>query len=778
MVAILFAAAMMVAACAEEDTTIVLEPIERPPGGDLATVVSLQTDTSEFLVVPSGNDLFVREVDEPQWNVVRASWPTRIEEPGLGVFEIASDRKRDADHISHDYFTVFNGALWTVALPAAAEQPILMRSEDIGRTWREVALPASLQERTLRDNRRANLSPTMRLMTTESSLYLVDHYEVWRKESLGEGTEADETQWEAISLDGVPLESAAAGDDGEWEDVELVMSSDVDSEPRDHRVDGLPRRIRHYKAADAAHPYELLTLYGRQLEVFRRDADEERFHRVSVLDALDSDLARDPLGESVFLVDAEGLYRSHDRGESWEALEVYSDSLAPESYRGIEIFEEERAESGVAIWLMGQDGSLWLSENDGEGWDELLERDPDGRRVTSLLKRDDSDVLWASTAGRGMLRSEDRGVHWEEANTELRAGRSYQASLLGERRMYVGTDAGLYERSTRARVDDWSQINDRAITTFWKRPGDERLVSGTVGGGIITEAASDEELSSEAAPLGGRDEVVFAPPHLQSVPFARSAIVTIIVRPDSRDIIAWSHRKGPMISNDDGGSWRRMQLGEVFLNALDSAVISNFLAMPNQTYFAVTRSRRAEEPTQLWRSTDGGQTWQATYSMMEGNGETPMQLQRLPGDEGLLMAHGSRVAISTDRGETWSTISGPWQSGVVVGLARDGEQLAVVMNVGHATEMVWVDNLLEGGAITQKFRLNWPATRGIHADRPVHLEVLGDEVMLHEGSRIYSGELPRRSTGGPANVSFVVAAGVLILLITLAFTILRSWGPR
>ncbi len=754
--------------CAEEDNLIDLDSIERAPGGNLAPVVSLETDDSEFLVVPFGNELFVRESEEPRWNVVRASWPSRIDEPGLGVYEVASSVGRDAQTMSHQYFTEFDGMLWTVALPAATEQPRLLRSEDLGRTWREVGFPRSLHKQGAGTQpAKASLNPQIRLMTTESDLYLIGGAEVWRLMDYGErrnGTDSEQTRWESVTLDGVSLDSADDSPEGE------------EVEQRSRRERALPRSIRHYQAAETSHPYELLTIYGRHLEIYRRDEGEEQFQRVSTLDALDSDLAREPDGDSIFLVDSELLYRSHDRGETWDELEVYSDSLAPEKYRQIEIFEEERAETGTAIWLMGEKGSLWLSENDGEGWDELMERDPDGRRVTGLIQRQGGDVLWASTAGRGMLRSEDRGVHWSEANTGLRAGRSFRASLTGDRRMYVGTDSGLYERSTQGRVDDWSRVDDRAISAFWRRPEDHRLVSGTVGGGILIEAGAGEQTSSEAAPLGGSDQVAFAPPHLAGMVFPRTAIITIRPRPDSRDVVAWSHRKGPMISNDEGESWRRMQLGEAFLNALDSAVISSFLAMPDQTYFVVTRSRRSDEPTQLWRSVDGGRTWQATYSMMESSGETPLQLEQLPDhDEGLLMAHGSRVAVSTDRGETWSPIAGPWESGVVIGITVDGGEVAVAINAGHSTEIVWVTDLLQGGRIIQQYRLDWPPTRGLHADRPLDLEVLGDEVLLHEGSRIYSGQLPRRRTGGPTNVSFVVAVGVLILLITMAFGVLRTW---
>lgn len=751
------------AGCGGEDTEVWVEPIEPPPGGSLGTVVSMETGDSKTLFAPAGDQIFRRDVDEQRWQRMPAQWPVHVEEPGMDLFELVNRRGREGKFVSRSYFIEHNQVLWAVALPAAGRQPMLLRSVDMGHEWEEVAAPQQVDTLEPEEHNRSALTPSLRWLSAEGELYLVDGHRVWRMTGGEADADGDEMGWEPVSLAGVgPV--AADGEVDEEEGVEQEIRG------------RLPARIRHYRPATDEHPYELVTLFGRQMKVYRRGTDDEQFRLVSTLDAIDVDVVRDPIGESIFVVDAEQLYRSDDDGEHWTRLEVATDSLAPEDFRSLELLERDESPQGYEMLLMGADGTLWRSDDGGEQWEQLLRRDPDRRGLTGLVTGPGDDELWVATQGRGMLRSPDGGNQWQEANQGLRAAEILYAMPIGDQRMYVGTDAGLFERSTVARLDDWTRIDDRATSALLSIPEQGHTLSGTLGGGIVVGAAGQQEESSEALPLGDGGGIEFVAPHQQGGVIGRSAVVAFSERPDSRDIVAWSHRQGPMITNDRGESWRRMPLGEAFQNAIEGTVITDFLALRDQTYFAVIRSRRPDEPTQLWHSGDGGRTWQATYSLMETDDETPLRLLHGPEEEGgVMMIHGSRLALSVDRGETWSTISGPWEAGAIIGADRDGDEVVMLINVGHSTELVRVDNLDAGGRIIEQYRVNWPSEGGHVGNRPVGLVVRGNDVLLHRGGRLYSGGVARTQGGTTGNVSLVVAFGAVLVLTTVAFGVLRSW---
>ncbi len=762
------AIAVALVGCADDEIEVWLDSVERPPGGVLDTVVSLQTEESQILVAPAVDRLFVRDVDEPSWQTVEVSWPAGIDEPGLAPFEAARRGGGDAGFLPRHYFTVHDGALWAVALPAVGRHWKILRSPDLGQSWQSVAVPEKIEEGSHDEITYSQVVRSLRISEAGGGLYLNDGLHVWRKSDEQPDGDYEELRWESISLEGVPLR-----DDDE--------NAPTDAEEEQPVRGELPIRVRHYLPADETHPYEIVTAYGRQLEVFRRDEGEERFQKVAALGALDTDLVRVPDGESLFIVDSELLYRSDDRGDSWTELEVDTDSLAPQDYTQMKLFADESLEAGFELWLMGDGGSLWNSVDGGQQWEEVLERDPDGRGLTGLV-RDDRDVLWASTEGRGMLRTADRGERWRLANPGLRAGVIYHATLADDQKMYIGTNSGLFERSIAVRNDRWNRLDQRATSALYISPEDDRMISGTSGGGIVVAAADRGEGSSEALPLVDGEQIQFLALHNPGIFYGRSSVVTFVDRPGSNDIVAWSHRQGPMVSNDGGSSWRRMPLGEAFRNAVEGSVVTGFLSMRDQTFFAVTRSRRVDEPTQLWRSRDGGLTWQATYSLMETEDETPMQLMRLPEgeseeSEGLLMAHGARLAVSIDAGETWTSISGPWESGKINGMTVDTEtgQVVLVMNVGHTTQVAWVDQFLAGGRVVRQHRLNWPPTRGLVGDRPLGLSVRGDEMLIQEDGRLYSGGTLRRQGNGHGNVSLVITLGAVLILTTIAFGYLRTW---
>lgn len=757
---------IIAAGCAPEETRLPLQKVELGPGGEVPTVELLETDDARQLVAPTVDGLYVRQVEEDRWRRYNANWPTGGEDRGPTVFSTV-DRAR-AGQIAEpgDYFAVVDNRLWTVGMDGTGQPPRLLLSDDPTAGWQDAELPEESNPGRDRVNEMAALLPATRLITEDNTLFVADERRLWRAVDVHAEIENGRrsVDWEAVSLQGTPLGDAE----------ELVGDAEeLDSTRRGQ----FPLRLRHYLPATEDHPYELVTVHGRNLEVYRRGADQEVFEHTATLEMIGRDLVRQPGGESIYLVDAASLYRSDDGGESWEELDVARDSLEPEDYRRLEIRADDQAEAGYQLWVIGGDGGLWRSQDGGRVWDELRQRDPDARALTALVFDDERDQIWASTNGEGMLRSDTAGENWQMVNRGLEAAEPMVAALAGADQFVMGSSSGLYRRSMLGAAGDngETQIGGRATTAVHIEPGEGRMITGTAGGGIELYVEGQKVETSEIAAIDVSDDVEFRPPHLEGVQMASSTILDVVRRPESGDLVAWSHRQGPLISNDDGESWRRHRLDDAFRDAIDGSVISHFLMMRDQTYFAVTRPRGTDRPTHVWRSGDGGATWQTTYSFREDPEQTPIQLVRLPDDQGLMMAHGSHLATSVDQGQTWSSISGPWDSGMITGLAVDGDRLVVVMELPHASEIAWVDDPIDSASVVQRHRLSWPVGHVPDSQHTLGVQVRGDRVLLQAGDTIYRGEMPRRATGGPDSVSLVVALGAMIGMVTLAFGYLRRW---
>ncbi len=731
-----------------------LVSVESSPGGHIAALTTMEMEDQQVLLAPSGDRLFFRAFDEASWRSNGAHWPAGVDAAGLALFDGVQQSVVGEKLPPERFFASGQGQLWTVATPGAGRAPLLLSSADGGQNWEIVDLPDSLRQGPTRPLARPTSRPVLRLTVDEDRLFVDDGRRLWRwvdgEEEVEGDEEVDELQWEEVSLRGASLGDRTPASQG----------------------DPLPARLRHYLPAGPDGAPEVVTVYRRELKIYSRGADDEEFERRSTLDVLDRHLVRVGSQDVLFLVSAEVVFRSNDGGESWEELAIARDLLAPQDYRQLVVFEGQE-EEGFELWLLGERGGLWRSDDGGESWEEAVEHDPDGRGLTGLVAEDES-TFWAATQGRGVLRSSDRGQSWETTNTGLRAGRTYDAVLLGGGAMYVGTDAGLFERRAGEGQVRREWIDERATSALYWDGETERLIRGTAGGGIIVDVGGNGE-TPEMASLAERDVVEYLPPHLRGMQPPAAAIIDLVAEPGSEELVAWSHRRGPLVSGDGGATWRRLQLGEAFQNAIEGAVVTQFLGMPDQTYFAVTRVRDRNAPTQLWRSVDGGTTWQATHSFMESADETPMQLMRLPDGRGLLRAQGSRLAVSTDLGENWATVSGPWDSGQLLGMALDGDQVVVVLELNHTTLIAWLDDPIQGGEVARSHHLVWPSSEAAYRTRPVALDIRDEEILLNEGGRIYSARTPHQATEGPAAVSTLIGMGVVLLLTTMAFGYLRIW---
>jgi photosystem II stability/assembly factor-like uncharacterized protein len=106
------------------------------------------------------------------------------------------------------------------------------------------------------------------------------------------------------------------------------------------------------------------------------------------------------------------LYRSTDGAEHWVSVTMPQGSNAP---NGLAIDPDEANRLYLATWARatgqhGDGGGVFLSQDAGKSWRQILDRDRHVYDVT--IDPRDSKILYAAGFESSAWRSSDRGEHW------------------------------------------------------------------------------------------------------------------------------------------------------------------------------------------------------------------------------------------------------------------------------------------------------------------------------------------------------------------------------
>ena len=106
------------------------------------------------------------------------------------------------------------------------------------------------------------------------------------------------------------------------------------------------------------------------------------------------------------------LYRSTDGAEHWQPVSLPEGTNGP---NGLAIDPESPDRLYLAAWARatgehGDGGGIFLSENGGKSWKQVLDKDRHIYDVT--IDPQDSNVLYAAGFESSAWRSADRGLHW------------------------------------------------------------------------------------------------------------------------------------------------------------------------------------------------------------------------------------------------------------------------------------------------------------------------------------------------------------------------------
>jgi photosystem II stability/assembly factor-like uncharacterized protein len=293
---------------------------------------------------------------------------------------------------------------------------------------------------------------------------------------------------------------------------------------------------------------------------------------------------------------ADGVYRSTDRGATWERAgtgipvhaKIQSVSVDPTDARTV---------------LAGKsEGEIYRTAEGGDTWTEVRPRDESGTRA---LARDPSNpqTVYAGLEGAGVSKSLDGGLTWTEMNSglTLRGVLTLAIDPMQPQTLFAGTGESLSGKAVIYRTDDgaahWSAsaagVSTDVQALAIDLSDDERLYGGSCG----SDCAGPGIVASNdgGATWVARDEGM-AGADLDPI-VVDSAIPTTVY--------AGSAGSGVYRSDDGGNHWSSINegLGDSFITvrglAIDPADGSVVYAMMGCCAGA----------TGFYQSTDGGSSW-------------------------------------------------------------------------------------------------------------------------------------------------------------------------
>lgn len=750
--ALLALATALTGGCAEEIGRLEMSVLDKPEGGMIASLAILEDEEEAYVFAPSGGQLFTRSANRPGWESHEVSWPDSVLGAGLALFDGMRPAQTSFTFPQNQLFTAHQGMLWTVASPTFRAPMRLLWSPDRGRSWHDAPLPTMVGEGEGVGARAqgARLSRLRLLVTAEDTLFLTDSERVWRLDWSDEVELAPEA-WTPISRSGIEFSSAARGA-------------------------SLPPMIRNYLPATEDRPFEVITLVHDQLSVYIRPSEAENWVLTSMVPTVDRQLVEIPGSARLFLVAVDGLYQSDVHGEKWERVPISAHLSRGLTYTSALALTDENAPAGYSLLLGAADGSIWRSIDGGIEWSETLSRDADGRGVMTFAVSKKQGVIWAGTAGRGVLESRDGGESWSIQNMGLTATRILAMAVDGSTGLLVGTEAGLFRQTGDPRSGQWTKLHERGTSSIYRHPENGRLFIGTLGGSIIVQHRDGREFVGEAAALGRVDRIMYQPVHLQNASLPPRAIVDITPRPGSQQIFAWSHQFGPLTSADAGASWRRLGLSEALRTALHGDLITHFKADQDQRLYVVSRPFEPTQPSQLWRSLNNGESWHAVYSFHPGSLQVPMRIGRsfqTPVDM-LFMVHGDRLALSRDQGSTWSVTPGGWEGSLIQGATFTRDEIILIAQRSNAGELYVISDIESQARVVKAYNLAWPEGWVSHTDESVQVAYQDRYFFVHNVDTVYAGVLPRRKTRLPAGMSIAISIIGLSAITAISFTFLQK----
>lgn len=724
---------MLGSGCEESASRLNMRQVALPEGGQVTGVVAPRQSSSP-LAMGRGH---IFSLEGSTWSSFETTWP-------LPSF-IASEG--DGQLTVPEQLIWHEGLLWLTTSDVTRKVVNLWISQDQGKTWIEAPQPAPTRQ--IGPVRRGDFTLTreLRLSQDEGKLYLMSTSALWRlvRSDAGAGAGPELWSWEPIELSGSPI--------GEYSQQQ-----------------GLPFLPRRYLAATPTREYELLSVLGEQLLLYRRAKGQQVWVLTYTLPTIDVALMSD--GDSALMLTPLGVYTSLEAGELWT-----TQPSAP-------LFEGEDAATSLAIipatsqrqsvWVLGtHEGKLYRSEDHGEQWTKVYESEAP-RSILGLDWVESRQELWARTRGRGLLRSVDGGLSWEEFNAGLRLSQPMAMAISRTGSLLLGTDAGLFERQTGADgAQQWRRIHKdetSVVATDHKR---SRIWSGSRAGRLWLEASPEAakqlpfEVPSSAAQL-------FDPSRIGPSELPQPALVALIPEDTGDSLHIYTRQRGLVIVSLDerGMPVASTEPSAKLAEVLEQSVVTSYVVLDATHQAMTTSSSQPQIPSQLWWTQDRGQTWAALRDLEDSSSN---QLSRLyaSADKGqaALLVEGTHLWRLDAKMKTLGEVRGPWQesSSVIEAMWINPKgQDAVMVRAQGQHELYFMEPGQD--QVRSRILVSWP--QGQLREDVLELLIQDKHIYARTQTSLYEGELERLERQ-PEQLLGLISAALLVGLAALGFGLMR-----
>jgi photosystem II stability/assembly factor-like uncharacterized protein len=296
-----------------------------------------------------------------------------------------------------------------------------------------------------------------------------------------------------------------------------------------------------------------------------------------------------------------GIFRSADRGATWEARGAIPTTTGPQSLHGVNIRGMEQDPQDPRALYVSTDGNGgFVSWDHGDSWRSL--GTPFARaRVETIAVHPRSTCTLYVAAGQRVFASTDCARSWRSSDFEF-AVAALAVDPLATSRLYAATTAGALLVSS-DHGSTWTALHrfGNPVSKFTIAPPVERGGSVTMYVGLANGSIMRSE-SGGTSWVDLRDKFIDFPGAFD--------LRDLDVAADAPHVLIHASRYGLLRSVDRGNSWADIPL----LSAPGAATITTVAIDPrNRNVMYYTTS------TTLYKTLDGGVTWESR-SLPAGSG--------------------------------------------------------------------------------------------------------------------------------------------------------------
>ncbi len=324
-------------------------------------------------------------------------------------------------------------------------------------------------------------------------------------------------------------------------------------------------------------------------------------------------------------------YRSDDRGDTWTAIPI-TDSHT-HGYPATHIFPHPLVE-GTVYAAVSQDvpadyEGLYKSEDRGENWVNWSNNLTDTGVTALAFHPTDPQIMYLGTDNGNVFRTEDGGLSWQFIGQPERLVASLAVDPFGEHTLWLcGSAGGTWGGLWKYDGVSWTEITpgvdweNKAYALVFDPHQQGRMWLGTHAGGFTSLD-------------GGQTWAPFAA--------SSHSVISLAVDPDDSQIVYQGYNgEGIYRTLDGGGNWQEVNHG------LAGVVPSGLAVQPDnpQVVYALA------DLVALFKSSNGGTSWRALLDHGGGSGSQPVTCDPFA-PQRVVLGFFSGVQISEDGGETW-----------------------------------------------------------------------------------------------------------------------------